>query len=203
MPPSVSTLAATPVTATTATLNGSGNPNGNSTISWFRYSTSNPGACNDVFGTRTPVSGGTSLGGGTTATPFAEAISGLAPATTYYFCAIASSAYGTTLAACCRSPRRRSSSIKPTEPGGGSPTADSPVVTWPASELGSESAVLNAAANPGGQATRGWFRYDTREPTACDDRFGLRLPRSRAPTPRAARPRAACWAATWARAASP
>ncbi|HNN92554.1 MAG TPA: hypothetical protein PKI03_09810, partial [Pseudomonadota bacterium] len=176
MPPSVNTLAATPVTATTATLNGSGNPNGNSTIAWFRYSTSNPGACNDVFGTRTPVSGGTSLGGGTTATPFAEAISGLAPATTYYFCAIASSAYGTTLGSVLSFTTPPSSSIKPTEPGGGSPTADSPVVTKPASELGSESAVLNAAANPGGQPTRGWFRYDTKEPTACDDRFGLRLP---------------------------
>jgi MYXO-CTERM domain-containing protein len=176
MPPAVSTLAATPVTATTATLNGSGNPNGNSTIAWFRYSTSSPGACNDVFGTRTPASGGTSLGSGTTATPFAEGVSGLAPATTYYFCAIASSAYGTTLGNVLSFTTPPSSSIKPTEPSGGGGGTDSPVVTKPASELGSESAILNGAANPGGFPSRGWFRYDTKEPTTCDDSFGKRAP---------------------------
>jgi hypothetical protein len=97
MPPTATTLAATPVTATTATLNASGNPNGNATIGWFRYSTSSPGTCNDVFGTRTPATGGVSLGSGTTATAYQEAISGLSPATTYYFCAITSSAFGTSL----------------------------------------------------------------------------------------------------------
>ena len=34
---------------------------------WFRYATTNPGTCNDTFGTRAPATGGTSLGAGTSA----------------------------------------------------------------------------------------------------------------------------------------
>ena len=46
------TAAATAVTTTTATLNGSANPKLSSATGWFRYSNVNPGACNDAFGTR-------------------------------------------------------------------------------------------------------------------------------------------------------
>lgn len=53
-PPTVTTDAATNVATSTATLNGSANPNGATTTGWFRYSTTNPGSCNDTFGTRTP-----------------------------------------------------------------------------------------------------------------------------------------------------
>ena len=42
------------VAQTTATLNASVDPNGFSTTGWFRYSTVNPGACDQVFGTATP-----------------------------------------------------------------------------------------------------------------------------------------------------
>src|SRR5439155_16581684 len=52
----------TGLTNTAATLNGNGNPEGDATTAWFRYSTTNPGACSDVFGTRAPASGGTALG---------------------------------------------------------------------------------------------------------------------------------------------
>src|SRR5687767_1211690 len=48
--PSVITTAATLVATTSATLNGSGNPNAAATTGWFRYSTTDPGTCNDVFG---------------------------------------------------------------------------------------------------------------------------------------------------------
>ncbi|MBL9005653.1 MAG: fibronectin type III domain-containing protein [Myxococcales bacterium] len=176
MPPTVATLAATPVTATTATLNGSGNPNGNSTIAWFRYSTSSPTTCNDVFGTRTPSSGGTSLGAGTSDTPFAQPISGLAPATTYYFCAIASSAYGTVLGSVLSFTTPPSSSIvKPTEPSTGA-TTSSRVHTMAATEVTADGAVLNGSANPSGEPSTGWFRFDTTDPGTCDDTFGMRTP---------------------------
>jgi hypothetical protein len=69
-------------------LNGSADPNGNTATGWFRYSTTSPGTCNDTFGTRAPASGGTRLGAGTARrSHYGQAIAGLAPATTYYFCA--------------------------------------------------------------------------------------------------------------------
>ena len=95
--PTVSTLAANSITTTGANLRGSANPNGFATTGWFRYSTANPGTCNDTFGTRTPASGGTALGSGTAASNFSRAITGLSPGTTYHFCAIASNANGTGL----------------------------------------------------------------------------------------------------------
>ena len=66
-PPTANTTAATALTGTTATLNGNGNPNGASATGWFRYATVNPGTGNDVFGTRAPASGGSSLGSGLSA----------------------------------------------------------------------------------------------------------------------------------------
>jgi hypothetical protein len=176
MPPTVATLAATPVTATTATLNGSSNPNGNSTIGWFRYSTSSPGTCNDVFGTRAPVSSGTSLGSGTASTPFAEPIAGLAPATTYYFCAMALSAYGTALGSVLSFTTPPASSIvKPTDP---APivTTVRKVTTVAASALAADSAVLNGTANPSGVEMTGWFRYSPTAHSTCNDTFGSRAP---------------------------
>ena len=56
------TTAATSVGDTYAYLNGSGIPNGASASGWFRYAASDPGACDDVFGSRAPTSGGTGLG---------------------------------------------------------------------------------------------------------------------------------------------
>ena len=94
-PPTVTTSAASPIGNTTATLRGSANPNGSSTTGWFRYSKTNPGTCNDSFGTRTPATGGSSLGSGTSAVAYSSALTGLTAATTYYFCALASNAQGT------------------------------------------------------------------------------------------------------------
>jgi hypothetical protein len=90
-----STLAATGIAAAGATLNGSANPNGSAATGWFRYATTNPGTCNDTFGTRAPTSGGASLSSGTTTVPFSQTLTGLTGGTTYYFCAIASNAGGT------------------------------------------------------------------------------------------------------------
>ncbi|MBX3293622.1 MAG: carboxypeptidase regulatory-like domain-containing protein [Acidobacteria bacterium] len=160
-PPTVTTNAASSVTANTALLNGSANPNGAATTGWFRYSTTDPGTCNDLFGTRAPSSGGTSLGSGTSAVPYSQAIAGLTPATTYYFCAIASNAEGTNVGSVLSF---TTNALPPT------------VTTNPASLVTNSSAQLNGSANPGGAETTGWFRYATASPGTCNDSFGTRAP---------------------------
>jgi hypothetical protein len=95
--PTVTTNAASGITTNTATLNGSADPNGASTTGWFRYSATNPGSCNDTFGTRAPATGGTALGSGTTAVAYSRAVTGLTGGKIYYFCAIASNSAGTGL----------------------------------------------------------------------------------------------------------
>lgn len=92
--PIVVTNAATSVTGNSATLNGSANPNGFASTGYFRYSTTNPGTCNDTFGTRSPSTGGTNLGSGTSSVAYSSSVSGLSANTTYYYCAIASNANG-------------------------------------------------------------------------------------------------------------
>ena len=87
--PTTLTIAATSLTGTTAQLNGSANPNGAVTLGWFRYSDVDPGTCDSAFGTRAPVTGGSDLGDGNSPVAFSEAITGLSPGTTYYYCALA------------------------------------------------------------------------------------------------------------------
>ena len=57
--------------------------------------TASPGSCNDSFGIRAPAAGGDSLGSGTSAVSYSEAISGLTAGSTYYYCAIVQNADGT------------------------------------------------------------------------------------------------------------
>jgi hypothetical protein len=160
-PPMVTTVDATGLTSGTATLNGSANPNMAAATGWFRYDTVDPGTCDDAFGTRAPANGGTALGAGSGAVDFSEAISGLLPGTTYYFCAIAENAAGLSFGEVLSM----------------TTLAEPPIVTTsPPSVVEAESAQLNGEANPNGDATTGWFRYDTVEPAACNDSFGVRAP---------------------------
>lgn len=93
--PTVTTKQASAVGTTTATLNGSANPNGASTSGWFRYATS-PGTCNSTFGTATAS---TALGSGSAAVNHSKALTGLTVGQIYYFCAVASNSAGTTYGA--------------------------------------------------------------------------------------------------------
>src|SRR6266568_1999921 len=90
--PVATTSAATGITSSSAILNGTGNPNGEQATGWFRYDITNPGTCNDTFGTRVPATGGTNLGTGTSAVAYSITTTGLTSGTTYYFCAIVNNA---------------------------------------------------------------------------------------------------------------
>jgi len=84
--PVVATGAATGVTATSATLNGTVNANGSQTAYTFEYGTTN------AFGSISAVESAGSVSG---ANPFALPITGLSPNTTYLYRIVATNANGT------------------------------------------------------------------------------------------------------------
>ncbi len=86
--PKVTTNAATSVTGSGATLNGSVNPNGRSTTAWFEWGT---GPALATFTKTTSQS----MGSGTTNRSVNSALSGLISGTTYYFRVAASNSAGT------------------------------------------------------------------------------------------------------------
>jgi hypothetical protein len=83
--PSVTTMAATSVTAGTATLNASINPNGASTTFAFQYGT------NTSYGSSTPVG---ALASGTTAIATNAAVTGLLAGRLYHYRAVATNSAG-------------------------------------------------------------------------------------------------------------
>lgn len=161
--PSVTTDAASSVTQTTATLNGTGNPNGYASTGWFRYYTTDPVTCADSGGTRAPASSGSALGSGSTGVAYSQGITGLTPGTPYWSCAIASNVNG---------------------PGVGSPIQFTTAVGTPTtvttstgeSGLGSFYVTLNGSANPNNYASYGFFRLYTTDPVSCTDSGGTRIP---------------------------
>ena len=88
--PASATGAASAITANSATLTGTVNPNGTDTHYWFLYGTNNTlsGA------SQTPS---VDLGSSTAAGPVTASISGLSASTTFYFQAVAESSAGTTV----------------------------------------------------------------------------------------------------------
>lgn len=84
--PSVTTEAASGVTTTGATLNGTVNPNGVATSASFEWGTTT------AYGQTTSVQ---SMGAGSLAQPLAAAVTGLAPCTTVHYRTTATSAGGT------------------------------------------------------------------------------------------------------------
>lgn len=87
--PAVTTNAASGVTSSGATLNGTVNPEGDATTYQFEYGTSTS------YGSTAPASPG-SAGSGTTAVNESAAVSGLSPSTTYHYRLDATNSTGTT-----------------------------------------------------------------------------------------------------------
>ena len=88
--PVATTQAATGVTATAATLNGSVNPEGSATLVSFIYGT------DPTLTTGTTTTTAQQIGSGTSAVPVSVALTGLQPNTTYYFKVEATNSAGTT-----------------------------------------------------------------------------------------------------------
>ena len=134
IPAAVTTLAATAVNSTTATLNGSLNPGGVAQT------------CHYLWGTSNTLSGALSTGNVTTAaavTPVSVPIgvTGLTPGLTYYFELVCSDGTGLIV-----------SFVTPT-------TAT--VATAAATPIASTTATLNGSVNPGGVAQTCYYLYGT------------------------------------------
>ena len=134
--PVAATGSATSVTVSSATLNGSVDPNGRATIWYFQYGTSTS------YGSSTPAR---SAGSGTTAGSVSAALGGLRPGRIYHYRLVARSDAGTS-----RGADRTFSTAGPAT-----------VVTGPASSVGLSSARLNGKVTPNGLATTWYFEYGT------------------------------------------
>ena len=86
-PPRVTTDAATALSSTGATLNGTVNPNGNATTYYFEYGPTK------TYGTKTAV---VNAGSGNAKSPASAPVSGLTASTTYHFRLVATNSAGTT-----------------------------------------------------------------------------------------------------------
>ncbi len=134
--PSAATGSASSVTSTSATLNGTVNPNGRSTTWYFEYGTSTS------YGTKTAAK---SAGAGTSATPVSAPVTGLTTGRLYHFRLVASSDAGTS--------RGADETVLP--------TAVPTVVTKAASSIRDTTAQLNGTVDPNGLATTAYFEYGT------------------------------------------
>jgi hypothetical protein len=134
--PAAATGSASSITSTTATLNGTVNPNGRSTTWYFEYGTSTS------YGSKTPVK---DAGAGTSATAVSVTVAGLTTGRLYHFRLVASSDAGTS--------RGSDQTFLP--------TAVPTVVTKPASSIRDTTVQLNGTVNPNGLATTSYFEYGT------------------------------------------
>lgn len=139
--PAVTTGAATGVSQTGATLNGTVNPEGADASYQFQYGTTTS------YGSVAPASPG-DAGAGTTAVNESAAISGLTAGTTYHYRLVSTNSGGTTDG----SDQTFTTSSAPVAP---------VVVTNAATGVSSSGATLNGSVNPEGQATTYQFDYGT------------------------------------------
>jgi hypothetical protein len=135
IPPTAATSAASGVKVTSATLNGTVNPNYLATTAWFEW------------GTDTHYSNltATTLFPATNRALFVtNLLTGLTPGRTYYYRLVASNSAGT----------NRGSDASFTNQ-----TLPPTVTTLAASNLKFTNAILNATVNPNGMATTAWFEW--------------------------------------------
>ena len=136
VPPDVSTGSASRITASSATLNATVDPNGRSTTFSFDYGTSTS------YGTKT---GTRSAGSATTAQPVSSGIAGLAAGRTYHFRIVATSDAGTTVG--------KDATFT---------TSSTPiVVTGDVTSVAPTTATLRGSVTPNGLSTTWWFEYGT------------------------------------------
>ncbi len=133
--PAATTTAASGVTATTAILNASVNPNGQATTAYFAYGPTTS------YGSTTATQ---AIGAGSAVLPVSASLTGLAANATYHFRAVATNASGTT--------------------NGADLTFQTPLpppsaVTTAASAVASSQGTLNATVNPEGLATTYHFDF--------------------------------------------
>lgn len=133
--PDVTTSAATNVTATSATLNGSVNPNGTITSAYFEYGTTTS------YGSTTPVQ---SLGAGTSAVAISANLTGLTSGATYHVRAVALTSAGTFFG--------QDATFTVLAP---PPT----VTTGTATDVRVHRATLNGTLDPNGADTLYYFEY--------------------------------------------
>lgn len=147
--PTPRSSAATGITRTAATLNGTVNPNRASTQYWFEYGT-------------TPSLGNASaleqVGDGSAPRAVSVSLSDLNPSSAYYFRLNAQNQFGTANGA-----------ILSFKTAGSSAAADPYVVTGAISSIGASSATLHGSVNPNGMETSYWFEYAPNPP------FGVSL----------------------------
>lgn len=133
--PSVTTQPATSIANTTATLHGTINPNGATTLYYFEWGTTT------AYGFRSPAHSVS----GTKTVKVSAAIKELTPGTAYHFRLVAGNKYGTTVGG----DRRLTTTGHP--PAG--------VLTGPPFAVGRDFAVVTGWINPEGQATTYQFQY--------------------------------------------
>ncbi len=137
--PTTQSVAATTVSRNSANLNGKVNPNGAQTSYWFEYGQSNS------FGSVTAFQ---PIGNGTASQNISVSVSGLQPATKYYFRLNAQNQFGTVNGSIINF-----TTLGPAAPG--EPAA----TTKPATTITSTTATLNGTVNPNGITTDYWFEY--------------------------------------------
>ncbi len=140
VPPTVTTSAASGVGLAAATLNGTVNPNGDSTTASFQY------GATSSYGSTTASQ---SIGSGTTAMAVSAAISGLTCSHVYHYRAVGTNADGTGYGP----DMTFATSACPPPP----PT----VTTNTATGVGQTNATLRGTVNPNGTSTSVFFEYGT------------------------------------------
>ena len=136
LPPTATTGSATSVISTSATLNGTVNPNGASATVVFEYGTTTSYGSR-VTASQSPLTGCHDQG-------VSANVTGLMPGTTYHYRVMATNSAGTSYGA----DRALTTQIqKPT------------VTTGSATSLTPTSVTLNGKANPNGGSTTVWFQY--------------------------------------------
>lgn len=134
--PAAVTGSATNVSGSSATLNGTIEPNGQQASYYFQYGTST------AYGSQTVTS---SAGDGESPISVSAAISGLQGGQTYHFRLVATDTEGSVAGADATF----------------TPTAAPSAVTQPASSVSSSGAQLNGTVNPNGVVTSWHFQYGT------------------------------------------